>query len=172
LPGVFDEVLEKLPYMGGGMLLIEPHVLEELMKYRQLEAGDAEAGGILMGYRRGAHLHITDIPVPQAKDVRRRFSFQRNDRKHQAIALQRWEKSEKRLDYLGEWHTHPEKSPSPSPLDKSEWRKILVRNRNPMVFVILGTSIEWWLGAGIERAVRHILIRPTAENGAPFCESG
>lgn len=57
------------------------------------------------------------------------------------------------MDYLGEWHTHPEINPSPSGMDISEWTKITSRQPRPMVFMILGISGEIWLGISINKVL-------------------
>jgi integrative and conjugative element protein (TIGR02256 family) len=58
-----------------------------------------------------------------------------------------WEKSQETMDYLGEWHTHPENNPRPSALDLREWRQISKRRGEPMMFIIVGI-MEWWVGIG------------------------
>jgi integrative and conjugative element protein (TIGR02256 family) len=52
------------------------------------------------------------------------------------------------MDYLGEWHTHPEEKPIPSFLDISEWRKICSARKERMIFVIVGWTGNLWLGEG------------------------
>jgi integrative and conjugative element protein (TIGR02256 family) len=53
------------------------------------------------------------------------------------------------VDYLGEWHTHPEVLPSPSSLDISEWQLICRRKATPMVFMIVGMDGSLWAGVGL-----------------------
>lgn len=106
-----------------------------------------ESGGILLGYRRGKHLHVTMASVPQPADGRWRFMFERSKRAHQEIALREWRASSQTVDYLGEWHTHPEPYPSPSSFDRAEWSKICSRVSSPMIFMIVGWSGEHWLGS-------------------------
>lgn len=128
-------------------LLVEDPLLASLAPYRQLASFEPEAGGILMGYRRGAHIHITEATFPSKDDVRNRFRFFRHANHHQSIALQRWEDTDRTLDYVGEWHTHPEDAPVPSHIDLKHWREIAVGRRCPMVFVIVGRRSNW-IGVG------------------------
>lgn len=128
-------------------VLIEDEVLHRVATFRQLKADAPEAGGIFLGYRRGEHIHVVDATVPAPRDIRRRFSFTRQDPTHQTKATQGWQRSDGRLDYLGDWHTHPEPQPSPSSLDLHEWRKLCRSQRDAMLFAILGTR-DWWFGAG------------------------
>jgi integrative and conjugative element protein (TIGR02256 family) len=57
------------------------------------------------------------------------------------------------MDYIGEWHTHPENDPQPSTLDLDEWCKICSRREDPMVFLIQGT-LRQWVGVGLGDATK------------------
>lgn len=136
-------------------VLVEAEPLTLLDEHWQNQARKPESGGILLGYRRGAHLHVTIATAPQADDQRWRYLFKRSARHHQEIALRQWAASERTIDYLGEWHTHPQHHPSPSATDLNEWCKISGQRQSPMVFVIMGWSGELWVGLsrgqGIDR---------------------
>lgn len=132
-------------------ILVEGGPLQTMDRYRQDLNDKAEAGGILLGYRKGPHLHIVEITVPQLTDRRRRFRFDRSAQHHQQIALEQWNASEKTMDYLGEWHTHPEINPSPSGIDINEWTKITKRQTKPMVFMNLGMTGTIWLGLSVNQ---------------------
>jgi len=60
------------------------------------------------------------------------------------------------MDYLGEWHTHPEHSPSPSTIDTHGWQRICNTRKMPMLFVIAGTQHRLWIGLGITTELRSI----------------
>lgn len=142
------EFLTSSPFVGKGKILIEREVWQKIIPHRQRDTAAPEAGGILLGYRRGEHLHVIDATLPQAEDHSSRFQFTRAKQPHQDIALARWEESSGTIDYLGDWHTHPEGNPSPSGLDASEWRKIYLPRAVPMLFIILGRSSGVWIGVG------------------------
>lgn len=149
-------MLTPLPFRpSGAMLLIEPHVLERLTAFKQLEISAPEAGGILMGYRRGPHTHVTEATVPTTRDVQRRFGFFRHATHHQRVALRRWKESGETLDYVGEWHTHPEDDPSPSSIDLTHWRDIAQASSRPMVFLIVGRSSNW-CGVGLRSSLERV----------------
>lgn len=138
-PRVRDFMLLENPQDDAeGLVLIEDSVLVDIQRYVQDDRTLPESGGILLGYRRQHHLHIVEATIPAKGDSRGRFHFWRRDRSHQREATKAWKKSGKTIDYLGEWHTHPERHPSPSVLDLREWRKICVTRQNCMVFVIVG----------------------------------
>ena len=137
------------PFSASGMLLVEESVLARLHAFRQDAPHKLEAGGILLGYRRGAHVHVSDATVPSSQDTRARTRFHRAAQHHQAVALAQWRASEGLLDYVGEWHTHPEAMPQPSPIDLTQWRIIHgLTHRQPMVFIIVGNHDVDWYGAG------------------------
>lgn len=136
------------PIVDLGKILIEPPVIDLVRSCRQHETCRPESGGILLGYRRGDHLHIVSATTPQPDDQRLRFRFFRRDRYHQKIAVRQWELSGNTMDYVGEWHTHPESSPMPSSLDMSEWTKICRSRQASMIFLIVGWNGDFWLGVG------------------------
>ena len=120
-------------------VLVHPQVWSVMHGFVQRGASDAEGGGILIGSYRGKHIEISSCTTPMPLDVRKRTLFDRLDRGHQKAALNAWNSSGRTDTYVGEWHTHPECHPNPSPLDRRTWRKIINKQANPAVFIILGT---------------------------------
>lgn len=131
----------------AGETWIGPSVQKLLVDFRQLGSRTREAGGILLGYRRGPHLEVAEASAPMARDVRRHHGFERKDPGHQALSDRHWEASGGTMDYLGDWHTHPARIPSPSSIDRREWEKLHAHYRLPLVFVIVGTH-EWYVEVG------------------------
>ena len=125
-----------------GEIWVCPTVQTIIFSYRQVGFFSKESGGILLGYRRGPHIEIADLSIPMAIDVRRRYRFERKDPGHQLLSDARWETSGGTMHYLGEWHTHPEVNPMPSPLDRCEWGKLKNYYADPLVFLIAGTE-KW-----------------------------
>jgi integrative and conjugative element protein (TIGR02256 family) len=141
-----------------GQVLIEGEVLRALGTYRQLNSSDAEAGGLLLGFRRGPHLHVTACTQPFPADKRTRTSFKRTCAGHAEIAYQRWCASQERMDYLGEWHSHPEATASPSGIDLREWQKLLRDRRDALVFLIVGID-RYWHGIGMQSRIEPLSVR-------------
>jgi integrative and conjugative element protein (TIGR02256 family) len=148
------------PFDRDARLLIEESVLQTVIPYRQTTSTLAEAGGILLGLRRGDHLHVVKATVPGRADRRDRLGFLRFNRTHAQTARLEWENSEKTMDYFGEWHTHPEDRPRPSGLDLREWRKISKRRGEPMVFMIVSITEEW-VGIGIRDQIKACIEYPS-----------
>ena len=114
-----------------------------------------EAGGVLLGRHLldSGHIVIDEVTTPQPKDRRSRYAFFRSEQ-HNRIAQQRWESSKGTLAYLGLWHTHPERIPSPSPTDCEDWNKAVAQHAffgDILFFPIVGTdSIRVWAKARLE----------------------
>jgi integrative and conjugative element protein (TIGR02256 family) len=142
---------------GNGHVLIESMVMTKLSIYRQGQESMPEAGGILLGYRRDPHVHVIDATVPGQDDRGLRTRFWRSASAHQRAAKEAWRHSGGTLDYVGEWHTHPQVCPSPSTIDICEWAKISASRRGEeMIFLILGTEHAIWLGVDDGRGIREL----------------
>jgi integrative and conjugative element protein (TIGR02256 family) len=129
--------------------------------HRQLDAVATESGGILLGRQ---ILGTDDVIIDEAADpapgdVRSRFRFVRRAKSAQAVVDAAWQASRGSRNYLGEWHSHPEDVPSPSPADIKNWRKIAQRARFEqtfLLFVIVGKiEISVW-----ELTVPSMMIDP------------
>lgn len=124
------------------LVVIMPAVVECLMCHRQLLPTCAEAAGVLIGERRGPHLVIHRLSEPGPGDVRSRHSVDRRGFHHQVAVEEAFTGSQGTLQYLGEWHTHPEDAPSPSPTDKGSWSRHLI-HQEPMILLIVGRKRIW-----------------------------
>ena len=115
-------------------------------------ASDAtEAGGVLLGrhLRDGSAIVVDAVTAPMDGDRRARTRFHRARRWHQAAIDAAWVASEGTCTYLGEWHTHPEPIPTPSPVDRTDWHRRLLQDRYtaPLFFMIVGTAaVGVWEG--------------------------
>jgi len=113
------------------LVLVSEAAGAQIRRYRQVRRRDPEAGGVLLGIRRGPHFEIVEVTAPQTMDGRSRYSFLRTGKVHRRLGL---------VGYLGEWHTHPEKSPAPSWTDRFGWNRLFAQTRQPLVHLILGTE--------------------------------
>lgn len=123
-----------------GLLVLSAEARLTFERFRQ-EGFRPEAGGILLGFRRGPHFEVVKATPPSARDERRRASFVREPDVHQELAIRAWRASRGIMDHIGEWHTHSESTPSPSLIDMGEWAKVARRRRPsaPMLGIIVGT---------------------------------
>lgn len=137
---------------GGGFLILPIDVLDKMKKHAQILENDFEAGGLIIGALRQKkeerfllnsppHIEITDISEPGLKDLRTRFSFVRKGKHHRLLVNKAKTISNNNIDYLGEWHTHPEANPFPSSIDIFHWKKNL-KGRHA-VLIIIGIESTW-----------------------------
>ncbi|WP_437604308.1 Mov34/MPN/PAD-1 family protein [Sorangium sp. So ce590] len=127
-------------------------MVERLASYQQLRAKDLEAGGVLLGrhLRESPHKVVDEVTEPMQGDRRSRYHFTRGKVNHQRRIDEAWESSRGTCVYLGEWHTHPEPVPNPSPVDLNDWHRRLRTDQfdsDTLYFIIVGTSaIRAWEG--------------------------
>jgi integrative and conjugative element protein (TIGR02256 family) len=78
---------------------------------------------------------------PQDSDIRSRLFYTRNVAGHLKAARDIWESSGGLVGYLGEWHSHPQRSPTPSSRDLLEAKKLAKANRGQKILsLIIGTA--------------------------------
>lgn len=124
------------------LLTFSANVLQVFHEFRQAQVDASEAGGVLLGYVRGDHLEVVEATRPTPWDRRLRYLFERFPKGHELIVKARWDATEGKLRYLGEWHTHPESTPYPSSTDLIEWRKKANErvDGRPLLAVIVGVD--------------------------------
>ena len=117
--------------------------IEQLKKYQQ-KNGEYESGGILVGeiYPTDNKAIVKHIIV--SKRATRSFMGVNIDKKEMQEELERIRKyTDYKYYYIGDWHTHPEKNPTPSWTDKRSYKKTLktiVLQTNFVVFLIVGNG--------------------------------
>ena len=124
------------------LVYFTPGVVKTFMQHRQRYHHQNESGGILLGRRRGRHFEVSCATVPTPKDKRTRTSFVRESDGHQRAATDMWKATHGEVDYLGEWHSHPESIPSPSVIDRREWRRLTTNRESkpPLGAAIVGST--------------------------------
>ncbi|WP_418338097.1 Mov34/MPN/PAD-1 family protein [Rheinheimera metallidurans] len=127
---------------NGHLVVIMANVIEKLQSYRQLSPVSREAAGVLIGERRENHIVIHAISEPGQGDIRSRFTVVRKSPHHQELVNELHHTSDGTMNYVGEWHTHPERFPVPSGIDKSSWYKD-INSLEPMILVIVGQCAMW-----------------------------
>ncbi|EEE2268031.1 peptidase [Salmonella enterica subsp. houtenae] len=123
-------------------VVIMSEVVQLLTSYRQMHYASTEAGGTLIGERRGQHIVVTHISEPGRDDVRSRNRIERRGDHHQQKVDELFQQSNGFLVYLGEWHTHPEDFPQPSYIDIKSWLTGLIA-AEPMLMLIVGRKGVW-----------------------------
>jgi len=119
----------------------------------QIDAHKPESGGVLLGrYILGTcDIVIDKVTFPMPGDKSTRTTFFRKKQTHQEVIDREWKVSDGTCTYLGEWHTHPERVPSPSCIDRYNWHRKLKKDifdSDSLFFLIIGTEeIKLWEGS-------------------------
>lgn len=130
-------------------LIFVEDAVRQLRAYAQQSRRQTEAGGVLLGryLLDTPDLVVDEVTVPQKEDRRSRFGFFRS-RQHGEVARARWAAANETMAYLGLWHTHPERDPTPSGVDLRDWEKALAQDvfeGDSLFFPIVGTErIRVW----------------------------
>ena len=130
-------------------LIIVEYALKQMHEFAQHRFGDREAGGVLMGRHLldSYDVVVDEVTTPQNTDRRSRCNFYRSH-KHELIARQRWLQEHNTSAFLGLWHTHPERDPTPSGVDRSDWQQAVSNDTyegDRLFFPIVGTHcIRVW----------------------------
>jgi integrative and conjugative element protein (TIGR02256 family) len=126
---------------GARLVTLTDEVTQKIRRFTMSPESNLEAGGILLGSYRGPHIEVLQCTTPMRKDARTQFGFARRDPGHQRAAELAWRESGKTVNFVGEWHTHPEHHPRPSRVDRNTWAdQMLRRHPHPLVFLIAGRA--------------------------------
>lgn len=104
----------RLPAETKQTLSITPKVLEIFKKYRQVSFKSRESGGLLFAAIHENEIIITSVSTPQKCDWRSRFGVIINKKSRETLPKKMHTQG---LHFIGEWHTHPEPTPTPSGVD-------------------------------------------------------
>lgn len=135
---------------SNGVLQLGHEALRLFAESRQVADSDTEAGGLLIGrlISGTADVVVDRATGPVPSDRRSRFYFVRARRPAQEAVDAAWASSAGTQNYIGDWHTHPEDDPSPSCIDRRDWRQIVRRSefeQPRLVFIIVGRNrIKAW----------------------------
>jgi len=133
-------------------LKFDTNALARVESFRQHSPSLLEAGGVLLGrfIKDSDNIIIDAVSIPMIGDKRTRNTFKRGAFMHQRVIDWAWLKSKGTCNYLGEWHTHPEKYPTPSLVDWNDWKRKLKEDTFSgrfLYFVIVGIKeICIWQG--------------------------
>ena len=125
---------------SGQSLMIADDVLSHFDRHRQTRCYHREAGGQLFASFDNPRIVIRAATGPRRTDKRTRYSYV-PDRVAEQKEIE--EHQRKGMFYVGDWHTHPEQEPQPSPLDIRSICDCFARSRhelNGFVLIIVGIS--------------------------------
>lgn len=113
-----------------------------LIREMRLAPLGPERGGVLLGRRIGGSVDIIIdlVQGPIDQDSASSLSFTRSNA-HQALVDSAWAASAGTVNYLGDWHTHPQQHPTPSMRDYATWKRLAqeqAAEHLPLFFLIVG----------------------------------
>lgn len=123
---------------SGELIHFETPVLEHFARHRQLRFWHKEAGGQLFARIDGQHIFLCEATGPTPSDRRGRTFYEPDRKSEQAEIDAMYARG---LHYIGDWHSHPERSPSPSDRDHLTMGSRVRLSRHRLVgfvFVIVG----------------------------------
>ncbi|MES0110132.1 Mov34/MPN/PAD-1 family protein [Mesorhizobium sp. M0013] len=133
--------MKYLAASGTQELILAPSVLDHFAAHRQVGRLDREAGGQLFASFEGQRIVVEVATGPRSIDRRSRFSFIPNKWADRA-EIRRLHRQG--LHYLGDWHTHPESVPTPSPVDRASMHDMFAKSRHDLagfLMIIVGTEL-------------------------------
>lgn len=100
-----------------------------------------ETGGILWGKFNNDYskAYITELYEIENTLSQKKLKYIRNVENAQNIINKRWKDSNGIINYIGEWHTHPNISPEPSNIDIDTMNQLYgkVKNQIPIIFLMI-----------------------------------
>lgn len=122
---------------------LSKEVISIFKKYVQNDIKNPESGGIMTGKVYENLVEVLNCSEPSHLDKRSRYNYNRSHKSAQIYINEKFEESEGKEIYLGEWHTHPEDIPKPSITDIKNFNKTLNKNR-------LNSDIHFMIIVGIK----------------------
>jgi len=122
-------------------VILSSAVLLRLHCHRQLHFWSREAGGQLFGTMSATAVEIVKCTGPYSGDRRTRYSYRSDVKQAQAVIRR---EANAGLYYVGEWHTHPEPSPTASSMDVDAFIKtnrLSSARFEPLILLIQGTQL-------------------------------
>jgi len=126
-----------------GILELSPQVLNHFDKHKQKKWLSCEAGGQLFAeiIEKPFRIRITEVTGPRKTDRRSVFGYV-PDRDAEKVEIA--ERYLRNIDFVGDWHTHPQKIPIPSSTDESSMFEMVQQSNYDLpglLMIIIGQSI-------------------------------
>ncbi len=120
----------------AGPVELPAATVEFLRRYVQLGSA-LETGGVLAGFLRKDDVWILSHPMqPSPRNRAGRHWLKRHRSDAQKFVDKVYQETGGLVNYLGEWHTHPEPTPSPSLEDRKMLQDLLRTSRLEIRFLI------------------------------------
>lgn len=140
------------------MIWIEKQALA-VMLYEASARHPLESGGVLFGWRSGSDKVVVDVSGPGPKALHGRYRFlPDHDWQVEQIRL-RFVRSNGAIDYLGDWHSHPDGVAATSAEDQATLRRISRRVPEPVMLILAGKfdANTWTMGCWVGLRQRALI---------------
>ncbi len=125
---------------SGQVVVLTDAALTYLAASRQLGRSQPEAGGQLFARFDGPRIIVAEATGPRHTDRRTRTSYLPDRAAEQREIVERHTCG---LNYVGDWHTHPDSVPKPSPRDLASMAECVTKSAhalNGFLLVIVGQA--------------------------------
>jgi integrative and conjugative element protein (TIGR02256 family) len=133
-------MIEYLLEPTGEILSFNETVLEHFRRHRQLRFWSREAGGQLFAQFSPKRVSVTHITGPRRTDRRGKRHYLPDRAAENAEIAAMYAKD---LHFVGDWHTHAEKIPTPSTVDLASLADSVTKSRHQLLgfcLVIVGQA--------------------------------
>lgn len=123
---------------SGQVVIFTLKVLDVLRRHQQRHFWQPEAGGQLFAELEEQRLLVVSATEPKKRDIRGRFAFRPHRPAEQREIDEQFRSG---LNYVGDWHSHPEDLPLPSRRDVdsiNEMVRLSKHNLNGFLLVVVG----------------------------------
>lgn len=117
---------------------IASSVMQEMCRHAA-ELSPLETGGIMLGWRSGNDCVVADMRGPGLAALHGRYNFLPDHSWQIAEIRAAFAATRGDLDYLGDWHSHPQGVAAMSSQDDTTLRKIARRVTNPLMLILADT---------------------------------
>jgi integrative and conjugative element protein (TIGR02256 family) len=130
------------------VIVLSDSVLDLFSAYRQ-KGDQPEAGGMLFVRFEFPDIIVEEASPPGKGDKRWRTLFIPCRKIQRRYIKQKYEEG---LHFIGEWHTHPQNTPTPSSLDLRSMEDSFVKSQhelNRFIMIVVGNSqeeLKLWVG--------------------------
>lgn len=123
---------------------------KQLILFRHDKVLNVERGGVILGKLFPTENTILITDIIESKLSENGFaSIALHVNELQNIIDEKWESSNREITYLGDWHTHPDRNPKPSIIDKFTFLKNYHQSKfdqNILLYIILGYLEKKYIG--------------------------
>lgn len=144
---------------SGQSIVLTGGVVSHVLRHRQTGRWRREAGGQLFARIEGGRIEVVEATGPRRGDRRTRTSYVPDREAERAEIAERHAGG---LCFVGDWHTHPDAAPQPSPPDLASMAECVTRSAhhlNGFLLLIVGLAdLPSGFHASIHDGSTHVVL--------------